>query len=272
MSTTFIVGTGDDAHYPTLTEVMEVVSAGDTVKIQPGLYEEALKVTQDITIEAMVPSNEEEDTETTISNGVIIMGNVTLKNLQIRGTVDIRKGHAILEGCNIHHGSDGIRVNSKCKLSINSSRIHHCYTCGDGIYFMPESFGEVNDTDIYECRVNGVHVSGASVVLRNNRIRDAHFGIYYRQHSTGCIENNSLEHFKNFGIYVVEESDPVVRGNVVRECGIQCMMVSQAGKGLWTDNTFEGSIHVLPSCEAKLGENRVSGRADIESLNVTKVA
>lgn len=272
MSATFIVGTGEEANFATFSEAMDVVAAGDVIKIQPGLYEEALKVTQDITLEAIVPSNEEEDTETTITNGIIILANVTIKNVQIRGSVDIRKGHAILEGCDVHHGNDGIRVGQKCKLSIKSSRIHHCHSSGDGIYFMPESSGEVDDTDIYECRVNAIHVDGSSVVLRNNRIRDSLYGIYYRRQSTGYIESNSLEHIKNFGIYVVEESDPVVRANIVRECGIQCMMISQGGKGLWTDNTFEGSIHVLPGCEAKMGENRISGRADIESLSVTKVS
>lgn len=272
MCSVLVVGTGEDAEFHTLTEAMEVAAAGDVIKLQPGLYEETLKVTQDVSVEALVPSNEEEDTETTIANGVIILANVTLRSIQIRGHVEIRKGHAIIEGCDIHHGKDGIRVNPKCKLSLKSSRIHHCFSSGDGIYFMPESSGEVDDSDIYECRVNGVHVDGSSVVLRNNRIRDAMYGIYYRRRSAGYIESNSLEHIKSFGIYVVEESDPVVRANMVRECGIQCMMVSQNGKGLWTDNSFEGSIHVLPGCEAKLGENRISGRSDIESFDVITVS
>lgn len=272
MPTTLIVGTGEDANFPTLTEAMDTASAGDVIKVQPGLYEEAVKIAHDITVEAMTPSSEEEDTETTITNGVIILGNVTMKNIQIRGSVDIRKGHAIIEKCDIHHGNDGIRVGQKCKLTLKSSRVHHCHSSGDGLYFMPESSGEVEDCDIYECRVNGVHVDGSSVVLRSNRIRDVLYGIYYRRQSTGYVEGNSLEHIKSFGMYVVEESDPVVRGNTVRECGIQCMMVSQAGKGLWTDNTFEGSIHVLPACEAKMGENKISGRADIESILVSKVS
>lgn len=264
----YIVGTGDGAHFATITEALEKVGAGDTISLQTGLYEELIKVSHDITIVAAGPASDEEDpedTETTISGGVVTMGNVTLRNIQIRGQVDVRRGHAIIEGCDIHHGNDGVRVGEKCKLTLRDSRVHDCTAGGNGVYFMSESAGEVIDTDIYECRVNGVQASNASVVLRDCRIRDCAFGVYYCRQSSGLIANNTLEHIGKFGIYVVEQSDPIVRSNSVRECGVQCAFVSKGGRGLWTENNFEGSIHILSGSEVKFGENRVSGASDIDA-------
>lgn len=260
----YVVGTGEGAHFSTIGEALERAAAGDTIALQAGLYEELLKISEDITITAMPTTSEVEDAETTISGGIVTLGNVTLRGIQIRGHVNIRKGHTIIEECDIHHGNDGIRVGEKCRLTLHSSRVHHCSAGGNGVYFMSESAGEVADCDIYECRVNGVQVDGASVVLRDCRIRDCLFGVYYAKQASGLIANNTLEHIGKFGLYVVGESDPIVRANTVRECGVQCAYVSQKGKGVWSENNFEGSVHFLAGCEAKFGENRVSEKADIE--------
>nr|CCC89764.1 conserved hypothetical protein [Trypanosoma congolense IL3000] len=260
---TYTVNPGAEGAYNSIAEAINAASDGDTVSLKPGLYEELPKVLKDITITAELDETLTES-ETVVTNGVIISGNATLKNLQVRGCVDVRKGHAIIEDCDIHHGPDGIRVSEGAKLTVRRSRIHHCESGGDGIYFSTGSMGEVEDCDIYECRVNGIHVNNARVVAVHNRIRDVLFGFYYRCGAVGAIEKNSIEHVTKFGIYVVEASDPVVQGNMVRECGTHCAFVSRGGKGVWVDNSFDGSMHVLASCDAKLGSNQVSGKVDID--------
>lgn len=265
-TTTHIVGSGEGASFATIGDALRSASCGDVVHVQPGIYEELVRVTTDVTIEALTAPTEEEGTETIITNGVVIMANATMRQLQIRGQVDIRKGHAVIESCEVHHGADGVRVGPKSKLTMRTTRVHHCSGGGDGVYFMNDSSGQVEDCDIYECRVNGVRVDHAAVVLRGSRIRDCQFGVYYRRNSTGLVEENAIEHAGKIGVYVVEGSDPVVRGNHVRECGVLCALVSQEGKGLWTDNTFDGSIHVTAGADAKLGENRISGFKDVELI------
>ncbi|KAG8341687.1 putative Right handed beta helix region Periplasmic copper binding protein (NosD) [Trypanosoma vivax] len=260
---THVVNPGAEGAYNSITEAINVASVGDTVALKPGLYEELLKVFKDITIVAE-PDESLAESEIVITNGVVIGANATMKGLQVRGRIDVRKGHAVVEDCEIQHGSDGIRVGEGAKLTVRRSRIHHCESGGDGIYFSSGSSGEVEDCDIYECRVNGVHANNATVSAVRNRVRDVLFGFYFRGQSGGAIERNSIEHVKKFGIYVVENSDPVVQANMVRECGMHCAFVSQGGRGIWTENHFDGSMHVREGCDAKLGANQVTGQLDVD--------
>lgn len=48
-------------------------------------------------------------------------------------------------------------------------------------------------------------------------------------------------------------------------------MVSSKGKGLISDNTLKGSMHVCNECHARLGENRVSGVCDVDTNNNTTI-
>ncbi|KEG13750.1 parallel beta-helix repeat-containing protein [Trypanosoma grayi] len=264
---THTVNPGSEGAFNSVTDALNAASVGDVVALKPGLYEELLKVFKEVTLVA-VPDDSVTESEAVVTNGVVIGANATLQRLQIRGRIDVRKGHAVIEDCDIHHGADGVRVGEGAKLSIRRSRIHHCESGGDGIYFSPGSSGEVEDCDIYECRVNGIHANNASVAVGNSRVRDTIFGVYYRGQSTGAVEKNSIEHVQKFGIYVSEGSDPVVQGNQVRECGIHCGFVSQGGKGIWTENGFEGSMHVQGGCDAKLGPNQISGKLDVDSAPV----
>ncbi|EAN84934.1 hypothetical protein C3747_13g418 [Trypanosoma cruzi] len=264
---THIVNPGGEGAFSSVADALNAAVSGETIALKPGLYEELLKVATEVTITA-VPDDSLAESEAVITNGVVIVANVTMRGLQISGKIDVRKGHAVIEDCDIHHGSDGVRVGEGAKLTIRRSRIHHCESGGDGIFFTPGSFGEVVDCDIYECRVNGIHAHNACVTAGNNRIRDVLFGIYFRGQSTGAMEKNSIEHVRKFGIYVAEGSDPVVQGNQVRECGMHCAFVSQGGKGIWTENNFEGSMHVLTGCAAKLGSNQISGKLDVDAAPV----
>lgn len=262
-SVTHIVNPGSEGAFNSVSDALGAASVGDTVALKPGLYEELLKVFKEVTIVAL-PDDSMSESETVITNGVVISANATLKGLQVRGRIDVRKGHAVIEDCDIHHGPDGVRVGESANLSIRRSRVHHCEAGGDGLYFSPGSSGDVNDCDIYECRVNGIHANSASVTVSSNRIRDVVFGMYFRGQSTGAMEKNSVEHVGKFGIYVTEGSDPVVQGNHVRECGMHCAFVSQGGKGIWTENCFDGSMHVRCGCDAKLGSNQISGKLDVD--------
>ncbi|RNF22451.1 parallel beta-helix repeat-containing protein [Trypanosoma conorhini] len=260
---THTVNPGGEGTFNSVTDALNAAIAGDTVTVKPGLYEELLKVSKEVTLTA-VPDDSLAESEAVITNGVVIAANVTMRGLRIRGKLDVRKGHALIEDCDIHDGPDGVRVGEGAKLTIRRSRVHHCESGGDGIYFSPGSSGEVVDCDIYECRVNGIHAHNAVVTAGNNRIRDVLFGMYFRGQSTGAMEKNSVEHVRKFGIYVTEGSDPVVQGNQVRECGMHCAFVSQGGKGIWTENNFEGSMHVHSGCDAKLGSNQISGKLDVD--------
>lgn len=276
MSSTIIVaGVARDADVTTIAAAIERSVPGDTIILHGGVYEELVLLPHDVTLQAAEPtatSPSEDAVEVVIMGNVVVTANVTLIGVEVRGCVDVRKGHAIVQKCNIHDGLDGVCVSPSAVLTMRSSRVHSCIASGDGVYFMAGASGELDDCDIFECRVNGIHVKSSRVIVRNTRIRDCSFGIYYESNSSGVCENNTIEHVSKFGFYIVEDSDPVIRANTVRECGILCALVSKNGKSRWSDNRFEGSIHVHAGCAVLMGENQVSGMKDIDAADVVRVA
>ncbi|CAC9510680.1 Beta-helix domain-containing protein [Leishmania donovani] len=275
-SQTIVVGPQADAHATTLAAALEHAAPGDTIVACAGVFEETVHLPFNVTITAAPVPEDSDDTDAahaTIIGTVIISANVTLDGLEVRGMTDVRKGHAILEKCDVHHGSDGVRVHPGATATVRNCRVHHCIAGGDGVYFMAGSFGEVAQTDIFECRVNALHIQSSEAVLRENRIRDCTFGVYYERKASGLCEQNTIEHVRKFGLYVTDGSDPVIRDNTVRWCGILCFFASKGGRGTCSGNTFEGSLHVLADCVVHLAENHVSGTADIDvAASSVKVA
>ncbi|KAG5473923.1 hypothetical protein LSCM1_04559 [Leishmania martiniquensis] len=270
-SQTIAVGPQVGAHAATLMAALEVATPGDKIVVSPGVFEETAHLRFDVTISAAPApedSNEAETVRSTLFGTVVISANVTLEGLEVRGMVDVRKGHAILENCDVHHGSDGVRVHPGATGTVRNSRVHHCIAGGDGVYFMAGSFGEVLQTDIFECRVNALHVQGSEVALRENRIHDCAFGIFYEKKAAGLCEQNTIEHVRKFGLYVTEGSDPVIRGNNVRWCGVLCFFASKGGRSSCVGNTFEGSLHILSDCVVQLAQNQISGSTDIDAAAV----
>ncbi|KAG5499424.1 hypothetical protein JKF63_07987 [Porcisia hertigi] len=267
-SETIVVGIQAGAHADTLAAALELATPGDSIVLSTGILEETVHLSFNVTITAPPATVDDEDSDTppaTVIGTVIISANVTLDGLDIRGMVDVRKGHAILDKCDIHHGADGIRIHPGATATVRNSRVHHCIGGGDGVYFMAGSSGEVSQTDIFQCRVNALHVKGSQPVLRGNRIHDCAFGIYFEKAAAGLCEQNTIEHVHKFGLYVTDGSSPIIRSNTVGWCGILCFFASKGGRGSCIGNTFEGSLHVLADCVVHLAENRISGTTDVEA-------
>ncbi|GET90568.1 hypothetical protein, conserved [Leishmania tarentolae] len=267
-SQTILVGPQVDAHAATLTAGLGQAAPGDTIVVSAGIFEETVHLPFNVTITAASVPEDSEDTEAvhaTVIGTLIISSNVTLNGLEVQGMVDVRKGHAILEMCDVHHGADGVRVHPGATVTVRNCRVHHCIAGGDGVYFMAGSFGEVTQTDIFDCRVNAVHIQCSEAVVRENRIHDCMFGVYYEKKASGLCEQNTIEHARKFGLYVTDSSDPIIRNNTVRCCGVLCFFASKGGRGTCNGNTFEGSLHVLADCPVHLTGNYVSGTEDIDA-------
>lgn len=278
---TIRVGNQHDADAPTLTEALADAAPGDTILLAAGVYEETVHLTCDVTVTSAATDAAamEEDASNgggstsaegraTIRGPVVVSAAATLSSVEVHGMVSVRKGRAVLEGCEVHHGSDGVRVYAGAAADVRSCRVHHCVDGGDGIYFMRGAAGTVTDTDIYECRVHGVHVQGSSVALQGSRIRDCSFGIYFEKAAEGSCEGNTIEHASRYGVLITDASSPTLTGNTVRECGVLCLHVSNGGKGLCSQNNFDGSVHILANCPIQLSGNQISGAADVDAVAV----
>ncbi|KPA80702.1 hypothetical protein ABB37_04875 [Leptomonas pyrrhocoris] len=274
-----VVGNQSGADAPTLTAALACAAPGDTVVVSPGVYEETVHLGVDVTVMSASPADDEaeegssgEVVRATVRGPIVVSANARLENMEVHGMVSVRKGHATLERCEIHHGTDGVRAYAGTTVEVRSCRIHDCAAGGDGVYFMSGAAGVVSDTDVYDCRVHGVHVRGSSVALQGNRIRDCTFGIYYEMSASGSCEGNTVEHARRFGIVVADASSPSVTRNSVRECGLLCLYVSSGGTGFCSQNTFDGSVHILSNCPIQLSGNRISGMADVDPADVGEIA
>ncbi|CUI12364.1 Hypothetical protein, putative [Bodo saltans] len=256
-----VVDTKGGADFTSIADAVRAAAPGDAVVLRMGLYEEKVHLSKDIEVclDAGV-----EPGEAIINSGVIVTATVVLRNVYIEQVVDVRKGSATLFSCNLSQGSDGVRVCTGAKASLNECVIHDITVGGDGVYVQEGGAVELIKCDIGNCRVNGVHAKGGEVTVKECRIHDCDFGLYFRKGARGAVEGNILERIKSFGIYVTGGSDPVILKNQVKLCDIHGVMISQQGAGTLRDNEVDASVRILRGCAPTLNVNQITGRIDNE--------
>ena len=251
------------SEYTTITEAVKASVDGDTILVRVGQYEEKLVLDKSVSI---IAEDHTEVADIIISGGVVItQGSGSIKNISIQQALEIRGGTPHIEGCDVSQGSDGIRVLNDSNPHISKCSIHGAQSGGDGIYFGKGSKGTVEECDIHSNRVNGIHVNGAEVVLRQNKIHDCPYGMYFRNNGKGVAENNIVDNVACFGIYVVNGADPLIVKNNVLNCAVHGVMISSGGSGNFKDNTVHGSVRILRGCMPTLGVNTFAGRIDNEN-------
>eukprot|EP00993_Chasmostoma_nieuportense_P002278 NODE_3089_length_1031_cov_64.617257_g2945_i0.p1 GENE.NODE_3089_length_1031_cov_64.617257_g2945_i0~~NODE_3089_length_1031_cov_64.617257_g2945_i0.p1 ORF type:complete len:265 (+),score=58.98 NODE_3089_length_1031_cov_64.617257_g2945_i0:72-866(+) len=246
-----------------LAAALQGCSAGDTLLIKVGQYNETLVLTKDV----HVVGDAEVNTDVVITGGSVCTAGGSIKNLTIHGCVEIRSGDVCISNCDISQGADGIRVQAEANPTLFRNTIHNVHQGGDGIYFN-QSKGTAEENSIHHARVNGIHVNNGEVTLRANHIHDCHFGIYFRHNGYGLVEGNEINSITSFGIYLTDHSDPIVRANRVAQCGVHVLLVSQEGKGDVAENAFTGSVVLKKHCVPVWGPNTHTGRFENENTTL----
>lgn len=256
-----VVDTKGGADFTSIADAVRAAAPGDAVVLRMGLYEEKVHLTKEIEIciDAGV-----EPGEAVINSGVIVTANVVLRNVYIQQLVDVRKGCATLLQCDLSQGSDGVRVCTGAKAVLSECSVHDITVGGDGIYVQDGAAAEVIKCVIGNCRVNAVHVKGGEVTIKECRIHDCDFGVYFRKGARGVVEGNILERIKSFGVYVTSGSDPMIVKNQVKMCDVHGVMISQQGSGTLRDNEVDASVRILRGCTPTLNVNQITGRIDNE--------
>ena len=255
------VDTKGGADFLCIADAVRAAVSGDIIALRMGLYEEKVHLSKEVELTA---DNGTERSEAIINSGIIVTANATVRGITIQQQVDIRKGSAVLDRCDISQGSDCIRVCSDARVTIRNCVIYGASAGGDGLYLQEGAFADVEGCDIHSCRVNGIHVRGGELICRNNSIRDCDYGIFFRKSGHGTVEGNVVENVKSFGIYVTGNSDPSVVGNKIRGCDIHGLMVSQNGSGSFRDNQVDSSVRILRGCTPTVAVNTITGRLDNE--------
>jgi len=263
------VDTKGGADFLSIADAIRAAAPGDAVILRMGLFEEKVHVTKEI---ELIADGAAERGEVIINSGIIISANATIRNVFIQQQVDVRKGVAVLLGCDLSLGADGIRICSDAKATLTECSIHDVSTGGDGVYVQEGGNVEITKCDIFNCRVNGVHVKGGEATVKETRIRDCDFGVYFRKGGKGSVEGCTFERIHSFGVYVTGGSDPLILHNTLRLCDVHGVMVSQQGGGNYRDNTVEGSVRILKGCTPTLNINHITGRVDNELVSAVPPA
>lgn len=259
-----VVDTKGGADFFSIADAIRAAAPGDAVILRMGLFEEKVHITKEI---ELIADASAERGEVIINSGIIVSANATIRNIFIQQQVDVRKGVAVLSGCDVSLGSDGVRVCTDAKATLSECSIHDVNLGGDGVYVQEGASVEIHKCDIWGCRVNGIHVKGGEAIIKESRIHDCDFGVYFRKGGKGSVEGCTLERIKSFGIYVTAGSDPLILRNTLRLCDVHGVMVSQQGSGNYRDNTVEASVRILKGCTPTLNINHISGRVDNELVS-----
>jgi len=258
----FVVMANGTADFRTITDALKECADGDTITIKIGQYDE--KITMDRSVHIRGDEAGERG-DVVINGGFVCRAGGSIRHLCITSQVDIRAGNVRIEDCEISEGFDGVRICREANPYLAGNEIHNARQGGDCVYFAEGARGTLEDNDIYAARVNGIHVNGADATIKNNKIRDCHFGIFFRKNARGLVTDNEVSDCQTFGVYLIQGADPVVERNRISNCAVHCVMVSQEGMGQIRENHCNGSMALKKGTSTTLGPNTVTGRLDNEN-------
>lgn len=78
----------------------------------------------------------------------------------------------------------------------------------------------IEDNELARSREAGIHLVGAGIVVRGNRVRDGPaMGIVAENASDVLVENNELDHLGAYAVMVHGSASVQIRGNRIHNCG-----------------------------------------------------
>ena len=236
------------SQYSTIQSAINVAVNGDTLLIQPGLYNENINLLgKNLIIGSLfLKTADTNHVNLTIidgnnSNNVITLGNQENMNCKIVGlTIQ-------------HSGSQTGQSNAGISLVDASATIANCRiinNAGNGIYASGASTPLIESNLIAGNGSSGVYFGyGASGTIRDNTILNNRIGISTYQASPPTIEGNKVSYNQLHGIYITFSGGGKVHQSLINNNGvgiyssgsgnieiINCTVASNSGLGISRDN------------------------------------
>ncbi len=289
-STWSVAATGGD--FSTISEAVEAASDGDTILIEPGLYEEAFTIDKDITlagngkepqdvvihipmdaptpVEAITPMDprlEDIGAPPFPPVGIqLIDTGATLSHLQVIGQDDgiavlVRGGVPTLDGLIIKHDGDrdldetlagGLYVDDGSRATVRDSTIWHRVRIGGG---STPTFEEGNVFQYARITIQG----GSAPVIEDSTI-------------WGCDTACDVQ-----ALNVAGGSTPIIRGNRFHEGGIVIIGgIDDGTSAIIEGNTFvdapDSAISVQDDAKATIEGNTITGNQTGISISHSDVS
>ena len=272
--------------YATIAEALDSVPAGSIVEVSGGIYQEALRIDQPVTLrgaapgEALIIANADEpvieirDTEA-----------VTIAGLTIRGGeygIFVTRSRGIIIRDNVV--SDSRLVGIKVRLGsadIRGNTVFHARPpYGMGIHVtntMAWQASTVVGNTVVDNARSGVYTNMTGMIeIADNIVRDnGEHGIAVTEMSHADVFDNIVDGNADSGIYLLDMSIARICDNIISETLGEAEAHVRRGNGIMVDfhsqaalsgNMVQGSaqhgISVLYGSYAWLHENDISGSAD----------
>ena len=226
-------GTAEHPYY-SIREAINLANEGDIIYVFGGVYNETLSIDKKITIIG------------SISNGNTILD----YKISHKYTVEITADYVTLEGFNITDSGNHIISDVKGALVhvtsdnviIQRNNITNCHNAwgiyldssdghviGDnlinntnvGVYFSSSNTNDLINNIISNCDNAAVEIqSSNNNRLYNNHLIKSNYGVYARKCSGINISNNTIDSNYRHGIGLYQNSDDVIRDNVISNNGV----------------------------------------------------
>lgn len=240
-------GRGD---HRTIAEAIKAAKPGATIRIRPGRYTEALKVTKPLELigdgaraTIVLEARDAFVIAWTAPSGRI--SGLTMRQLgppdsgKGYGAVHFSNGSAVLENSDMT-SADGtiVFVRGNAAPTIRNNRIHG--GAHAGVAFFDNAKGVLEDNEIYGNTISGVATfKGADPIVRRNAIRDnKESGVYVYDEGAGVYEDNRITGNGFSGVSVRSDGAPTVRRNAITGSKRHGVQITD-GRGTFTENTIQ---------------------------------
>lgn len=200
-------------------------SAGDTITVQAGTYQERLVIDKPLTLEGVGNPVIDGGGEGTVV--LITAPNVTLRGFHIRhsghvlehenGGVESRAERTIIEGNRLEEVLFGIYLNNAPNSVVRNNDVRGMDLAsaqrGDLIRFWYSDASILEGNTIVEGR-DAVIWFSEKIVIRNNTIRDGRYGLHFMYCDNNLLEGNRLEN-NSVAIYLMNSKRLRVIGNTL---------------------------------------------------------
>jgi len=212
--------------YPTINEAISHVSAGDTVAVQKGIYQENVQINKSISVLG-------EDAKSTIiigtggGNHALSGITVTADNVKVSGFtiqslnytssslyatgINIQGDHCTITGNIIQNNYLGIFCSIQSYTQITGNTISH--NLKDGMRFYGGSLNEISDNNITGNAASGIAIAGYSnTILKNtleNNLRGIGLGSTYSVVSGNTIRSNTES-----GVYLAGSENTICANSI----------------------------------------------------------
>lgn len=202
--------------YPTIRDALEVAPDGAVISVEPGVYPEALQLTNRrlTLLAAKEPGSVTVDSTDAARSAVTSNGGeITLRGLVLRSgdypALHAVGGRVVVEDCQVSAGfAAGVTATDNAVLEATSVKV----TGGQYGMVIEDSGGLIDKCEIRDITDDGIIVRlGADPAIRNSTVANCGFrGIYIYQAGRPVIERCDISGTADVGISIAHQSAPTI--------------------------------------------------------------